>query len=68
MTIRQLKGLSYGHETEELRLRVIMDDQASGAITALRNNIQQLTSGATAAQLESHKRRMGEPRRADEKS
>jgi hypothetical protein len=37
-----------------------MDDQASAAMQALRNNIQQLTGGSTAAQLESHKRRMGE--------
>jgi hypothetical protein len=47
-------------EEQELRLRVVLDDQASAALAALRGNIAQLTSGQAAASFEKFKRSQAE--------
>jgi hypothetical protein len=43
-------------EEQELRLKVVLDDQASTALAQLKGNITQLTSGQAAASLDKFKR------------
>ena len=41
-------------EEKKLKLTVTMDDSATAALAALRSQIQQLTSGTTAAVINRH--------------
>ena len=47
-------------ETEELRLRVVLDDQATAGLAALKNSVQSLSSGQTAQSFETFRRKQKE--------